>query len=455
MRYFSLLAVVLIFSSCGLGRFNELPEIPEDLPEVKDFPNEGIHTADSVDGRFRDEHLEVDLQIKDESGQIYKVKKLNTIFSDIEVYENGTWRPLTKDEYSLKGTSIKQCKPKDYCILIDHSGSMTKRIQSIYREVEQFIDHKNDFDHVALINYTTEVKIACEFIANKRKLVNELFDPKNSLPGGGDNAGLAYETFMQELMDKHPNDELEVIIFSDMSGMRDEKLDRLIPKAYADSIETHRLIYFENIRGSLITKKGKERVLKTYDYKYGKSYVVDRLGGISACLNNIIDEDCMTTTVELPIYQSGLNQYRLVTSLGANNDTTLVKYSHHVDTVVLELSKFEVDTVNILHIEFASGSDQISDESLSEVKRLVDFLETYPDIRIEVQGHTDNQGSYDYNIGLSHKRAQAVMNALVNSGIKTYRIEANGYGYTKPVESNDTPEGRRRNRRTEFVILRE
>ena len=74
-------------------------------------------------------------------------------------------------------------------------------------------------------------------------------------------------------------------------------------------------------------------------------------------------------------------------------------------------------------------------------------------MRVEIQGHTDNQGSAAYNLDLSRRRADGVYRELTLQGIESNRLEFKGFGMTKPVDSNDSEQGRARNRRTEILIL--
>ena len=76
-------------------------------------------------------------------------------------------------------------------------------------------------------------------------------------------------------------------------------------------------------------------------------------------------------------------------------------------------------------------------------------------MRIEVHGHTDNQGSAEFNQALSEARAKAVADYLVGQGISPTRLMWKGYGAAVPVDSNDTPEGRQRNRRVEYSVVAE
>ena len=103
-------------------------------------------------------------------------------------------------------------------------------------------------------------------------------------------------------------------------------------------------------------------------------------------------------------------------------------------------------------IQFENGKSTIKESSygiLNEVAKV--FIEN-PNYIIEIQGHTDNVGNYQYNIDLSEKRAQAVRDYLIQHGVPAERMTAHGYGPDRPLTTNDTKEGRAVNRRVEFNI---
>lgn len=93
-------------------------------------------------------------------------------------------------------------------------------------------------------------------------------------------------------------------------------------------------------------------------------------------------------------------------------------------------------------------------ESKVELEKLAEFLVNNPTLNIEIGGHTDNQGSKQHNQQLSENRAKAVMTWLIGSGIDSSRLTFKGYADSVPIKSNDTPEGRAENRRTEFKITK-
>lgn len=90
----------------------------------------------------------------------------------------------------------------------------------------------------------------------------------------------------------------------------------------------------------------------------------------------------------------------------------------------------------------------------SILKNIVEVLGKNPDMKIRIDGHTDNIGSMGYNMDLSRKRAQAIKNYLVEHGINASRISTEGFAYTKPIATNDTEAGRSLNRRAEIVPIK-
>ncbi len=106
----------------------------------------------------------------------------------------------------------------------------------------------------------------------------------------------------------------------------------------------------------------------------------------------------------------------------------------------------------IENLLFATGSSMLRD-TVPELDLVAQFMHKKPDIALIVEGHTDSVGSDQLNQALSQKRANAVKVYLVSQGINSNRIQTKGYGERKPIASNDTEEGKRRNRRTELVII--
>lgn len=109
--------------------------------------------------------------------------------------------------------------------------------------------------------------------------------------------------------------------------------------------------------------------------------------------------------------------------------------------------------VILYDILFDYDQATLKQDSDKQLQHIVSLLLQNPDLKIEIQGHTDNVGEAEYNLTLSEQRANTVFQYLKLFGISSERLLAKGYGETQPVSSNDTEEGRAKNRRVELVKM--
>jgi outer membrane protein OmpA-like peptidoglycan-associated protein len=110
-------------------------------------------------------------------------------------------------------------------------------------------------------------------------------------------------------------------------------------------------------------------------------------------------------------------------------------------------------TLDTRPIRFDFDKFEIKSESFYILDEIADVMLSDPKLKLEIQGHTDNTGGIEYNLTLSENRAKAVYDALVSRGIEPGRLRYRGFGFSRPIAKNDTPEGQALNRRTEFVVL--
>jgi len=106
------------------------------------------------------------------------------------------------------------------------------------------------------------------------------------------------------------------------------------------------------------------------------------------------------------------------------------------------------------HLNFESGSSQLTADSHDTVTSLSEILKAYPNAQVQLSGHTDNTGTPEANQTLSLNRANAIKQQLVNTGIATDRISTAGYGQDRPIAPNDTEQGKAQNRRLELTVTR-
>ena len=106
------------------------------------------------------------------------------------------------------------------------------------------------------------------------------------------------------------------------------------------------------------------------------------------------------------------------------------------------------------HILFEISSSKIKQESFSDLDEIIAIMKKFPDSRFTIHGHTDNTGSDALNMNLSKNRAKSVKDYFISKGINASRLESDGFGKNKPIDVNDTPEGRANNRRVEIKVIK-
>lgn len=162
-------------------------------------------------------------------------------------------------------------------------------------------------------------------------------------------------------------------------------------------------------------------------------------------------------------------KYQIALTKGENygiyseaDDFIAVTYNINLDSLTdfkeinQDITMFPIkkgETIRINNIFFSFAEFELLPESFPELNRLVEILEKYPDLQIQINGHTDDVGADDRNMKLSLNRAKAVADYLISHGIPKNRLKIKGFGKTKPLIKEKTEEARSQNRRVEFLIL--
>jgi len=120
--------------------------------------------------------------------------------------------------------------------------------------------------------------------------------------------------------------------------------------------------------------------------------------------------------------------------------------------VMLKESEKVILTNALEGVKFKTDSDELLPDSYEKLDAVAELMESNENYKLTIDGYTDNTGSSEHNHTLSYKRAEAAKARLIVDGIAGSRITTHGYGEERPVANNDTPEGRAKNRRVEFII---
>jgi len=108
--------------------------------------------------------------------------------------------------------------------------------------------------------------------------------------------------------------------------------------------------------------------------------------------------------------------------------------------------------VNMSDALFQTGSSTLGQPVREKLAKVAGIVSSHPGLKLNVEGHTDSVGSQAYNQQLSEERAQSARDYLVKQGVSSNSIQSEGFGESKPIESNDTAQGRQNNRRVEIIV---
>jgi len=152
-------------------------------------------------------------------------------------------------------------------------------------------------------------------------------------------------------------------------------------------------------------------------------------------------------------YAEKAGYYPASNSVDLRGKTEALTHTENIVLVSIKSMREKAVAVRLNNIFFDFDKATLKTESYPELNRLADILKKNPDVKAEIGGHTDNKGTHQYNMDLSKKRTQAVVDYLVAQGCNAQTLSAKGYAETVPVATNDTEEGRAQNRRVEFKFV--
>lgn len=204
-----------------------------------------------------------------------------------------------------------------------------------------------------------------------------------------------------------------------------------------------------NIDSTIIDTRGWHRVRGIFVAQGGEQYIT--IGNFNLAEHSgYLDYDSLTQL--LP----GAYYYIDDVSVECLNCPPPIADDLNVDSTYLtqEQPAFSVGSTFVLKdIYFEFDKSTILQQSYFELRNLISLLTSYPQMHIEIRGHTDGKGTDSYNQRLSENRAKSVTDYLISKGISEKRLQYKGYGKSMPIDSNDTEEGRANNRRVEFRII--
>ena len=343
------------------------------------------------------------------------------------------------DDFTVREETAADSVPLALALVMDHSGSIGEsRAFAIQGFVDEFLQHKQREDQMALIKFDHHVEVESPFLANQNQLRSRL--KKVGLFGFGgwtamlDGVDQAVDLLKQV---KGFDNRKNVLVFTDgYENASTHDLDAVLDHAIVNGVHVHTVGFGYNIDEPFL------------------QYIAWRTGGMYQHIYQTNQFDDMFADSYFREKNFYVVQYK-PKNYGKLTITVKLCFPEGDQTLVANVDypppRQNVPAlINILFPFDSCVLDAKYDSEIDKVYRVMtDF---YPTCTVELHGHTDWVGTDEYNINLSQCRAEAVKEALVRKGIDAARITVVGFGESQPVAPNDTEEGRKKNRRTEFVI---
>ncbi len=349
------------------------------------------------------------------------------------------------DNFNVEEVSEESRNPYSLAFVLDHSASMGERRVTILRKaVGLLLKGISKNDNVSVISFTDDSFMEVPLTGSKREWVTS-FNPSDLTAYGGGTR--LYDAAIRgiEEVSRGPEDAKRVLVlFTDGSdGNSKAKLEAVHREAKKQNVTLYTIAY-----GPADTK-----VLHNLaQYTGGRMYRIYK------------SEEFLSVFID--IYRRLNHYYRITYTPPECAGVHTVRPSLRLPELHIAglegegiydrsvITPFDsVGRVVFVNIEFDYNEATIRPESKPLVQDVTEAMKRYPEMTIEVRGHTDDQGSDDYNLKLSQRRAQAVADLLIAQGISRTRLSVKGFGESRPIVPNDSDENRRKNRRTEFVIL--
>jgi outer membrane protein OmpA-like peptidoglycan-associated protein len=346
------------------------------------------------------------------------------------------------DSFRVREYGDADSIPYAIMLSVDYSGSMTGVLDAISTGTELFISMKQPQDRIGIATFNKEFNLKVPMWKDKDIILNKFratFNQGQGLYSALYDAVLkSMEQFTDDLPDTVPR---VLVVFSDGE----------------DNYSTTRL------RQIIDSAKSKNVHIFTVGFGYPNDEILKQIAQYSGGKYYKAASKQELINVFMDIYRSLRNFYRISyrppeyyglhkVSAGLVLGADTIAARGEYDTAPLGPG-FDVSDSFKYPVQFDYNSAVVRQESIRRIEELVELMERYPKLRLEIQGHTDNIGGEEFNQRLSDARAQAVMTAMLQRGIETKRLRARGFGMSQPLAPNDTEQNRALNRRTQFVVL--
>ena len=458
----SLAAIALLFSGCQFLDMNKIikdwvePAFEFDsqpppgykpifIKTVKtmpaDLPDGASVQIKSVDTRTPG-ITKLQVHVVDSTGAFYRSaspEQLKNMVCEVVEVVDGTERVVTG--VKISELNEERVDPMALAMITDNSGSMgKKRATTVQDALEAFSRTTNRGDALAVVRYDNKVNVEVPLTKDMDIFRSELRHDGLAGYGGGTAILEGSAEGIRHLASKAGDYETKyAVVFTDgMENASKIKKEELIELSLKNRTPIIAVDF-----GARINEGYMQSLASATGGSYYHIYLTEEFEPLFA---DIYRRTRNAYVIEYPTTEFGSHEVRVKVCVGKGSAADTAFYDNQP----------QVGTVALIDVHFDIAKSTIRDESREAIQDVVNLMNRYPSMTIELRGHTDSNnstGDPQYNQKLSQARAEAVRDFMIAAGIEADRIAAKGYGESVPVATNDTAEGRQKNRRTEFVIL--
>lgn len=346
------------------------------------------------------------------------------------------------DSFKVREFGANDSIPYNIVLNVDYSGSMSAVMDAIFEGTELFVRMKFPYDQISLTSFNKYYDIKVPFSRDTGDIL-KLYRIKRE-----QNYGLfsgMYDAMMSGMaMFKGTDPDVPRVLVSFTDG--DDNYSTNTVYSVIDTAIKHKIHLFTVAFG--YSKDDNLREIAKYTGgKFYKAYSKEDLIAIFRDIYMSLRYYYLVS-YKPPKYWGHHDTYPTVNVPG--REDTLVTHGEYDMT---GKGGWNVGDVFERPILFDFDKDSVKTESFYIIDEIVDVMMTMPNLKLEIQGHTDNVGTIDYNQNLSERRARAVYVEIVRRGIDPSRLRFRGFGMSRPKVANDNEANRAMNRRTEFHIL--
>jgi len=430
-----------------------------------------------IDSRNFPEEVELKVTLKDVDGKYISGLAPPYIAEDIDFKKywvrlrDSSYGVSEISDFSVREIREKNSPPFSIVYLVDYSGSMSSEAKiAVNKSVNPLLRSSKKDDYISFIKFQSNAFVEVhlqkrkDFLEQKTKI-----NVSDDSLSGGTNIKVAMRNAFVEINKSPESHQKLIVLISDgEDSFTKNELDSIKKQLIENNIEMYCISigYIRPMQNFTVGTNGVNVEEVKNPLYFPKNSFLDWVTYISGGKHYNIIHEYEFPFVFADIYLKLKNYYSIryeAPSYKSRHKVELSVQIPELEYEVIENGYYDksifreydgIGEVKLLNLEFKSGAATINENSYELLENIVEYMKKAENIELEISGHTDNVGEEEINKSLSLQRAKAVKNYMVENGISKSRIEVNGYGEKSPIATNDTEEGRRKNRRTEFKIVK-